>query len=111
MSSLCRSSNLHPDGRNSMAKTHPELAIEYQGDSTKVIAGTGKKLDWKCSTCQHEWKAPGNNRVHGIVLDAPLVLEDLFTLMAVILWKILTLNLLRNIKVMLQKLLQELIKN
>ena len=53
------------DGRNSMVMTHPDLAKEYQGDATKVIAGTNKKIDWKCSTCEHEWKAQGNDRVQG----------------------------------------------
>jgi DNA-directed RNA polymerase subunit RPC12/RpoP len=53
------------DSRNSMAKTHPELAKEYQGDATKVIAGTYKKLPWKCITCEHEWPTSGNSRVNG----------------------------------------------
>ena len=56
--------SLHSDGRNSMANTHPELAIEYQGDATKIIAGTHKKLDWKCSDCEHEWITTGNKRTH-----------------------------------------------
>ena len=50
------------DGRNAMAVTHPELVSEYQGDATKVVAGTHLQLDWKCSTCEHEWKATGDNR-------------------------------------------------
>ena len=62
---FCNSGYLHSDGRNSMANTHPELAKEYQGDATKIIAGTHKKLDWKCSTCDHEWKAKGDDRVRG----------------------------------------------
>jgi Zn finger protein HypA/HybF involved in hydrogenase expression len=59
----CNRGNLHSDGRNSMAKTHPYLAKEYQGDAKKIIAGTSRKIDWKCSTCEHEWKANGENRV------------------------------------------------
>ena len=51
------------DGRNTMANTHPKLAEEYQGDATKIIAGTSKKLDWVCSTCGHQWKKSGNHRV------------------------------------------------
>jgi hypothetical protein len=43
------------DGRNNMANTHPDLAKEYQGDANLIIAGTNKKLDWKCITCEHEW--------------------------------------------------------
>jgi len=56
---------LHSDGRNSMAQTHPELAAEYQGDSTQIVVGTNKNLGWKCSTCEHEWKTTGNNRAFG----------------------------------------------
>jgi len=58
----CAGQRLHSDGRNSMAMTRPDLAAEYQGDATKVLAGTHLKLDWKCSTCEHEWQVPGNNR-------------------------------------------------
>ena len=61
----CDNKIVHVDGRNSMSQTHPELAIEYIGDATKTIAGTHKKLDWKCSTCGHEWKAVGSNRSRG----------------------------------------------
>jgi Zn finger protein HypA/HybF involved in hydrogenase expression len=61
----CANQAIHVDGRNSMAKTHPELAIEYQGDATRIMAGTSKKLDWKCSDCEHEWKAVGSSRVQG----------------------------------------------
>ena len=61
----CSLGRLHSDGRNSMANTHPELAKEYQGDATKIIAGTHKKLDWKCSTCEHKWKTKGNSRQQG----------------------------------------------
>ena len=62
---VCANKQIHIDGRNSMAQTHPELALEYQGDATKIIAGTNKSLDWKCSTCDHEWEVSGNNRVRG----------------------------------------------
>ncbi len=61
----CNRGDLHSDGRNSMFMTHPHLAQEYQGDATKIVAGTNKRLDWKCHTCKHEWKAPGGNRVLG----------------------------------------------
>jgi len=56
---------LHSDGRNSMFSTHPDLAKEYQGNAKLVVAGTNKKLDWKCITCNHEWNAIGSNRVNG----------------------------------------------
>ena len=61
----CSGHSVHSDGRNSMAVTHPELAQEYQGDATKIIAGTGKKLLWKCRTCEHTWKTVGANRCNG----------------------------------------------
>jgi rubrerythrin len=48
-----------------MAITHPELRKEYQGDANLMIAGTNKKLDWICSTCEHMWSAVGNSRVKG----------------------------------------------
>ena len=61
----CAGQVLHVDGRNSMAITHPDLAKEYLGDATKVMAGTNKKLDWKCSACNLEWKAQGSDRAGG----------------------------------------------
>lgn len=60
----CSNKTVHIDGRNSMANTHPNLAIEYQGDAMKIIAGTSKELDWKCPDCEHEWKASGHNRTN-----------------------------------------------
>jgi len=59
----CVNQAVHIDGRNSMAQTHPKLAKEFQGDATKVIAGTTKRLDWKCSVCDNEWKALASSRV------------------------------------------------
>jgi Zn finger protein HypA/HybF involved in hydrogenase expression len=61
----CLNNEVHYDGRNSMAVTHPELAKEFQGDASRVIAGTNKKLDWKCLTCEHEWKVSGGSRTSG----------------------------------------------
>ena len=50
-------------GFNDLATTHPELAKEAHGwDPTSVIAGTHKKLEWKCSE-GHLWKEPGKSRV------------------------------------------------
>ena len=50
-----------------MASTHPRLAEEllpnHIGTAETLIAGTGKRLPWKCSACGHEWKSTGNNRV------------------------------------------------
>jgi predicted GIY-YIG superfamily endonuclease len=53
-------------GYNDLATTHPELAKQADGwDPKKVIAGTGKKLKWKCSK-KHKWEASGNTRVTGV---------------------------------------------
>jgi hypothetical protein len=57
---------------NSMAVTHPELAVQWHptlnGDLTpnQVIAGTRKKLWWKCDAGpDHEWQTRGTNRACG----------------------------------------------
>jgi len=42
--------------------------LTYYGDLIHVYelsAGTNKRLDWKCSTCDHKWSATGNNRLAG----------------------------------------------
>ncbi len=50
-------------GFNDLATTHPELAKEANGwDPTKVIAGTIKRLEWKCKR-GHVWISTGNSRV------------------------------------------------
>jgi hypothetical protein len=52
-------------GFNDLATTHPELAAEAFGwDPTKVIAGSGKRLDWSC-VLAHVWKTAGCDRVAG----------------------------------------------
>jgi hypothetical protein len=49
-------------GFNDLATTHPELANEAHGwDPTKILAGSAKKLDWKCFK-DHIWSATGNSR-------------------------------------------------
>jgi hypothetical protein len=48
-------------GFNDLATTHPHLATEALFDATKIMAGTGKKLLWKCPK-GHEWKATPNSR-------------------------------------------------
>lgn len=62
----CANKVIHIDGRNSMANTHPNLAKEYQGDATKVIATTRTKLEWKCICCKNIWKSRGSHRVNGV---------------------------------------------
>jgi superfamily II DNA or RNA helicase len=57
--------------KNNLAVTHPELAKEYSPrnllPATQIIAGSMKKLWWKCSKpeCGHEWQATGNARLRG----------------------------------------------
>lgn len=54
-------------GLNDMATTHPELAKEFDTQKntgvspTDLIAGTNKKLWWKCAS-GHSWKVSGNSR-------------------------------------------------
>ena len=68
----CSNKAIHIDGRNSMASTHPDLAKEFHptrnGELTPrdVVAGTGRKLWWRCLECEHEWNKPGSRRVRGI---------------------------------------------
>ncbi|MBU1166943.1 DEAD/DEAH box helicase family protein, partial [Patescibacteria group bacterium] len=54
---------------NNLTVTHPHLATEYMDGNElpvgQVIAGTNKKLWWKCSKCGHEWQAKGNTRSSG----------------------------------------------
>jgi Zn finger protein HypA/HybF involved in hydrogenase expression len=61
----CSNREVHDDGRNSLAVAQPELAKEYLGDATKVVATTHKKLRWKCAKCELEWPATAYSRVNG----------------------------------------------
>ena len=64
----CANQVVHSDGRNSMRKTHPEVASEFHPTKNGVltadnlVAGTNKNLWWVCSTCQHEWRTKGQKR-------------------------------------------------
>jgi glutaredoxin len=50
-------------GFNDLQTTNPELANQAHGwDPKTIIAGTNKKLEWKCSQ-GHIWKASGNSRI------------------------------------------------
>ena len=58
-------------GFNDMATTHPELAREAFGwDPTKIVAGGGKNLKWKCSL-GHIWVATGNSRANAQQTGCP----------------------------------------
>jgi DNA-directed RNA polymerase subunit RPC12/RpoP len=54
-----------------LAVTRPDLAVEYSDKNslpaTSILAGTNRKLWWKCSKpeCGHEWIASGDQRVLG----------------------------------------------
>ena len=65
----CNRGGLHSDGSNSMAKTHPNLALELMpnkfGTAETLIAGTNHKLPWKCKICNYEWETSGSHRVLG----------------------------------------------
>ena len=54
---------------NNLAAKSPELAKEYSSrnllPTDKVVAGTGRKLWWKCSVCSYEWQASGSSRICG----------------------------------------------
>jgi hypothetical protein len=52
-------------GFNDLATTHPDLAKEADGwNPETVIAGTTKKLLWKCPK-NHKWEASGHSRIKG----------------------------------------------
>jgi hypothetical protein len=53
-------------GFNDMATTHPHLAAELVGtDPTTVVAGTTRKLLWRCPNHEQPYMADGHNRVAG----------------------------------------------
>ena len=67
----CSNHAVHMDGRNSMRSTHPIIASEFHSNKNgdlspdKLLSGTNKRLWWKCSKCEHEWIASGNDRRSG----------------------------------------------
>jgi rubrerythrin len=65
----CANRAIKPDKSNSLAHTHPILAIEYAEDNDvpadQVVAGTNKKLKWVCCACGNKWESTGNNRING----------------------------------------------
>lgn len=58
-------------GYNDLATTHPQLLEEWNYEKnanlkpTNIVAGTSKKLWWKCKKCGNEWQATGNKRING----------------------------------------------
>jgi Zn finger protein HypA/HybF involved in hydrogenase expression len=71
----CSNRAVHIDGRNSMEKTHPELAAELMpnnyGNASTLIASSGYRLPWKCNECHHEWKTMGSKRAYGEKTGCP----------------------------------------
>jgi len=56
--------------KNNIPAVAPELAAEYSEKNElppeKVMAGSSKKVLWKCTTCSHEWMcAPSVRRKNG----------------------------------------------
>ena len=58
-------------GFNDLATTNPELSLEWNDyrngalKPTDVLAGSSKKVWWKCRVCGHEWSAIIQNRSRG----------------------------------------------
>ena len=56
-------------GRNDLATTHPELLKEWHPTEnidlkpTDIVAGSGKKVWWKCSNCGYIWRSRVIDRV------------------------------------------------
>lgn len=56
----CAGKVVNPD--RSLAALYPILAAELIGDATSVLPGSGKRANWRCSVCSHEWSAVIANR-------------------------------------------------
>ena len=63
----CSGKGIHSDGRNSIAG-NKLLGIEFNQkrnpgiDPSKTLSNTKKIIWWRCSMCNHEWDAKGENR-------------------------------------------------
>lgn len=67
----CCSNKVVVDGVNDLATTHPKLLNEWDYSKNiilpnQIVAGTGKKIWWKCSVCGYEWEAVVNTRAKGV---------------------------------------------
>ncbi|MFZ5365345.1 MAG: zinc-ribbon domain-containing protein [Patescibacteria group bacterium] len=62
-------SNRVVTNKNNLAMTHLKLANEYSDKNelpaNQIVAGTSKKIWWRCSICGHEWRQSGSIRVRG----------------------------------------------
>ena len=62
---FCANSTVHSDGRNSVATYAPHLVSEWDEPDLsphELTYGSGKKISWKCSVCEHKWNAHIANR-------------------------------------------------
>lgn len=67
----CCSNRVVVPGKNDLATLRPDLAKEWHPTKngkltpTDVVAGTGKKVWWKCRKCGHEWQTTVYDRAKG----------------------------------------------
>ena len=55
-------------GVNDLATTHPELVKQWADTSiqpSEVLAGTHRKVTWRCLVCSYRWKATVYSRTRG----------------------------------------------
>ena len=65
-------------GINDLATLHPEIAAEADGwDTSTVLAGSGKKMSWKCER-GHSWKISPTKRTSGDKTGCPICAETGF---------------------------------
>jgi len=56
-------SKQQPSSEYSLLKCYPEIALELiDADPSQIHPYAGKKLNWKCSKCNHIWSSIVNNR-------------------------------------------------
>lgn len=63
----CRNRKLSPDKTNSLKYLFPNIAKDWNYIKNnirpdEILAGSSKKVWWKCFTCSHEWQATCSNR-------------------------------------------------
>jgi hypothetical protein len=73
----CANIMIHSDGRNSLERTHPDIAEEWHPElngelkPTDIKSRSGKKIWWKCKGCQHEWKCMCAHRTGDLATGCP----------------------------------------
>ncbi|MBQ7093958.1 MAG: zinc-ribbon domain-containing protein, partial [Clostridia bacterium] len=66
----CCSNKVTIRGKNDIATTHPELLNEWNFEKNsitpyEIVAGSGKKVWWKCKSCGYEWFSSMYTRSNG----------------------------------------------